>query len=99
MTATTCYNETYTKLVNGAKQLNYFLDPKKVIFIGKRTDGHPILKAYGKIKNLDAIKSSQQNSKVYTNVYSNEGIDSIVTEAAPLVIGDPNCALSLQVIA
>jgi len=97
------YNEYYTSLDQNTKVLTKkpFLplaDSKKAIFIGRRTDGYPILKTWGKIKNLDAVETNQTTNKVYTNVYSSEGQKVILTEAAPLVVGDPNCAFSMQVI-
>jgi hypothetical protein len=95
------YNEFYTKQdpATGAQNPIKFLNSKKAIFIGKRTDGVPIVKAWGKIKNMDAIEQNRLASRIYTNNYSHEGQKIILTEAAPLVVGDPNCAFSMQVIA
>ncbi len=69
------------------------------IFIGKDGSGQvPIKKIYGKIKDIGAIKDGTAEQKIHSKLHEDKKGESIITQAAPLVWGNANCAFSAKVV-
>jgi len=83
-----------------------FIPDDALIFIGKKATGgviqHPILNVSGPIQNMNVIKQYgiTKGLEYYQSKYTNlsGSSDMIETEASPMIIGDPNCAMALKVI-
>jgi hypothetical protein len=76
-----------------------FLPDGMAIFIGH--DGQedvPVRMFHGKIKSLSAIRSGQSSQKIHTKVLEESDMEKVVTQSAPMVAGNANCAFMARVL-